>query len=368
MKAGHWIGGTAGAVLILGLFAGPAAAQAPSFLKGPVKTAGISSAALPARLDEARAQAKGANHFTAYMFESRHRIRYRGDGRIVESYDVKIKGAKISIRSKNEKDGDGINTDDTDKNPSPAGLLLLWDGAKLGVPLDASVLDPEQTYEFADVPVFWLGTASNDESLALVESMFAKTEAEHLKTTLLFLASCHSGPRGYAFLKKIALGPDAVKVRESAVFWLGNFGDARSLADLKEIYGREKSAALKKQIVFAIQLSKTPEATAELIAIARSDADPEIRKSAVFWLGQKASAESVKALKDIVEAKDDAAGLKDQAVFAISQLPKDKSVPLLIDIAKTNGSSSVRKKAIFWLGQTGDEAALKFFEDILLKK
>jgi hypothetical protein len=41
---------------------------------------------------------------------------------------------------------------------------------------------------------------------------------------------------------------------------------------------------------------------------------------------------------------------------------------MLIDIAKGNASPSVRKKAIFWLGQSGDEAALRFFEDILLKK
>ena len=368
MKAKRWMTGAAGAVLMLGLAAGFAAAQAPGFLKGTVKTAGNPSAALTARLDEARGQAKGASYFTAFQFESRHRIRSRGDGRIVETYDVKTKGAKISIRSKNERDGDGINTDDSDKNPSPAVMLLLWDGAKPGVLLDASVLDPEQTYEFGDAPVFWLGTASNEESLGWLESAFPKAESEHLKTTLLFLASCHTGTRGYAFLKKVALGPESEKVRESAVFWLGNTGDARSLADLKEIYGREKSTSLKKQIIFAMQLNKAREATLELIAIAKSDAEPEVRKQAVFWLGQKASAESVKALQDIVEAKDDAAGLKDQAVFAISQLPKDRSVPLLIDIAKTNASPSVRKKAIFWLGQTGDEAALKFFEDILLKK
>jgi hypothetical protein len=368
MTTNRWLFGAAGAAVLLALASLPAAAQAPSFLKGPIKTTGAPSATLTARLDEARAQARGANYFTAYMFESRTRIRSHGDGRIVETYDVKTQGTKIHLRSKNDKDGNGISTDDRDKNPSPAGLLLFWDGSKPNSLLDATVLDPEQTYEFEDTPVFWLGTVSNEESMGLLESAFPKAEGEHLKTTLLFLASCHSGPRGYAFLKKTAMGSEAVKVRESAVFWLGNFGDARSLADLKEIYGQEKSAALKKQIVFAVQLSKTPEATAELIRIARSDADMEIRKSAVFWLGQKASAESVKALKDIVEAKDDSAGLKDQAVFAISQLPKDKSVPMLIDIAKTNGSPSVRKKAIFWLGQSGDEAALKFFEDILLKK
>jgi hypothetical protein len=368
MTAKRWLAGAAGAALLTALTVLPAAAQAPSFLKGPIKTAGAVSQGLTVRLDQARAQAKGANHFTAYIFESRNRIRSHGDGRIVETYDVKTKGTKINIRSKSDKENNSISTGDRDKNPSPAGLLLLWEGSKPNILLDATVLDPEQTYEFEGTPVFWLGTASNEDSIGLLESVFPKAEGEHLKTTLLFLASCHTGPRGYAFLKKVALGPDAVKVRESAVFWLGNFGDARSLADLKEIYGREKTAAIKKQIVFAIQLSKTREATTELIAIAKNEPDREIRKSAVFWLGQKASAESVKALKDIVDAKDDSSGLKDQAVFAISQLPKDKAVPMLIDIAKTNGSPSVRKKAIFWLGQTGDEAALKFFEEILLKK
>jgi HEAT repeat protein len=41
---------------------------------------------------------------------------------------------------------------------------------------------------------------------------------------------------------------------------------------------------------------------------------------------------------------------------------------MLIDIAKTNKNPKVRKQAIFWLGQTGAPEALKFFEDILLKK
>ena len=94
----------------------------------------------------------------------------------------------------------------------------------------------------------------------------------------------------------------------------------------------------------------------------------ELRKNAVFWLGQKASAESAKALTDIVNSAAEEDPIKDQAVFAISQLPKDKSVPLLIDIARKNKSASVRKKAIFWLGQSGDPAALAFFEEILLKK
>jgi HEAT repeat protein len=93
-----------------------------------------------------------------------------------------------------------------------------------------------------------------------------------------------------------------------------------------------------------------------------------VRKKAIFWLGQKASQESVKTLKEVVDKPEEDVEIKDSAVFAISQLPKDKAVPMLVAIAKENKSPSVRKKAIFWLGQTGEKEALELFEEILLKK
>ena len=93
-----------------------------------------------------------------------------------------------------------------------------------------------------------------------------------------------------------------------------------------------------------------------------------MRKQAIFWLGQKASEECIKALKNVIDDTHEETKVKESAVFAISQLPKDKSVPLLIKIARTNKNLKVKKQAIFWLGQKDDDAALKFFEEILLKK
>jgi hypothetical protein len=43
-------------------------------------------------------------------------------------------------------------------------------------------------------------------------------------------------------------------------------------------------------------------------------------------------------------------------------------VPKLIDIARNHRNPEVRKQAMFWLGQSKDARATKFFEDILLKK
>jgi hypothetical protein len=57
--------------------------------------------------------------------------------------------------------------------------------------------------------------------------------------------------------------------------------------------------------------------------------------------------------------------IKKKAVFAVSQLPRDESVPLLTKLARTHPNREVRKQAIFWLGQSGDPRALAFFEELL---
>jgi HEAT repeat protein len=60
--------------------------------------------------------------------------------------------------------------------------------------------------------------------------------------------------------------------------------------------------------------------------------------------------------------------VKKKAVFALSQLPKDDGVPKLMDVARNSRNPEVRKQAMFWLGQSKDPRAVKFFEEILLKK
>ena len=40
---------------------------------------------------------------------------------------------------------------------------------------------------------------------------------------------------------------------------------------------------------------------------------------------------------------------------------------MLIQVARTHTNPAVRKQAMFWLGQTRDPRAVKFFEEILFK-
>ena len=103
-----------------------------------------------------------------------------------------------------------------------------------------------------------------------------------------------------------------------------------------------------------------------LIAMAREDQSAEVRRQALFWVGQKAGARAAETITGAIENDPDTEVMK-RAVFALSQMPKDEGVPRLIDVARTHRNPEVRKQAVFWLGQSNDPRALKFFEEILKK-
>jgi hypothetical protein len=120
------------------------------------------------------------------------------------------------------------------------------------------------------------------------------------------------------------------------------------------------------QWLAALALHSHPDVVPTLIRLARHDASDKVRRSALFWLGQKAGAEAAAELRHAVDhdPKDD---VREHAVFAISQLPNDRAVPMLIDLVKTHKSRRVRQKAMFWLSQSGDQRALDLIEEILTK-
>jgi len=358
--------------------ASPLAEEIPSdFLKGKVHFLDKNNLSLAQKMKlaetEFRKSKGGDSYFTGYVFLTSHEIHM---GEIEthmgetwkSSIPFRVTGDEAGIRVRRKhRSNFSSKSLDSEEGIEPVGLLLLHRISKGKSEIqDARMIDLDQTFEFEEQPVYWLGEADNEESFLFLESEFEAGDLS-LQKRLLSVICSHDDPKAHDLLRRIVFGNYAREVRKNAIFWLGNIKDAKSLGYLKEILKKENDTELRKQTVFAIQLSNEKEAMTELIQIAKTDTNQKIRKNAIFWLGQKASKECAKALKDVVQGDEDVE-LKNHAVFAISQLPKDQSVPMLIDIAKTNKSPEVRKKAIFWLGQTGDERALKFFEEILLKK
>lgn len=103
-----------------------------------------------------------------------------------------------------------------------------------------------------------------------------------------------------------------------------------------------------------------------LLRIARDDGRPhDVQEQASFWLSQFATEKVLGRSWDDDEPEDEDVADREQAVFALSQLDGQRGVPALIEIARTHRNPQVRRKAIFWLGQSGDRRALALFEELL---
>src|SRR4029078_4936700 len=116
----------------------------------------------------------------------------------------------------------------------------------------------------------------------------------------------------------------------------------------------------------ALAMHRDDVAVPALLTLARQDASGKARGDALFWLAQPAGRKMAGEIPAAIDNDPDTA-VKERAVFALSQLPKDEGVPLLIEVAKSNRNLQVRKKAIFWLGQSKDPRATRFFEELLTR-
>ena len=115
--------------------------------------------------------------------------------------------------------------------------------------------------------------------------------------------------------------------------------------------------------ILPLVIADAPQPWPLLLRVARDDSRPrEVRRSALTWL-----ANGVNDHLGIADTRDNTEDdeMRTQAVFVLSQRPKAESVPELIELSRSSKHASVRRSAIFWLGQTGDPRAVDVFAELL---
>jgi hypothetical protein len=153
-------------------------------------------------------------------------------------------------------------------------------------------------------------------------------------------------------------------VRGQAIFALGQTQEAEDAAFLRALYRRLQSDDLKEKAIFS--LSQTQGSEDWLLALARNGSESNrMREKAVFWLGQAAGREVTRQLSGLAADQTQNREVQEQAVFALSQRPREEGIPALLQIARTHRDPEVRKKAMFWLAQSRDPRAVDLFEEIL---
>jgi HEAT repeat protein len=153
------------------------------------------------------------------------------------------------------------------------------------------------------------------------------------------------------------------ELRGAAIIALGNddiSGD--DIAFLRQRYP-SLSPKLRDDVFLAVSRSDDPRAAAWLASVVTSaDESEHTREQAMFWLGQGQAPTS--ALLTLYDRLQEPA-LRKHYTFVLSQRHEREALEKLIDVAQHDTDRSVRRQALFWLGQSRDPRAAEFLRALV---
>ena len=254
----------------------------------------------------------------------------------------------------------------------PATEFLVLARLENGEVTRVRTFTPDCDLDAGGLTLVWLTGVKADDSVAWLSSLVgsaadAGDRKERVAKTAMSAVALHDATAADRALEAFVAPSRPEWLRGDTAFWLGSTRGEAGARLLARMLAHDPSDKVREKVTFGLSVSKEPSALATLVNAARTDQSRHVRGQALFWLAQRAGKEALATITGAIENDPDVE-VKKKAVFALSQLPKDEGVPKLIDIARSNRSPEVRKQAFFWLGQSNDPRAVKFFEDILLKK
>jgi HEAT repeat protein len=197
-----------------------------------------------------------------------------------------------------------------------------------------------------------------------LDSILRFSKDREIQDRAVFALSQHDSPRAQHALRTFAeRGEVPEAIREKAIFWLGQRETPENAAFLRSLYGRLTNEELKKKVLFSLSQMGGEENGRWLLGVARDASQKiEIRKQALFWAGQGGvSVDELTRLYANVSDRE----MREQLIFVYSQRNEPPALEKLIDIAKRDPSPELRKRALFWLGQSDDARAVQAIQDII---
>jgi HEAT repeat protein len=173
-------------------------------------------------------------------------------------------------------------------------------GAALLRKLAESAQTPEQVREQS---IFWLGQRRSWENAEFLRGLFTKMDKsernDDIRKKILFSLSQMRGFENDRWLLAIALdNTNSEDLRGHALWTAGQAGIAGS--ELVSVYDKLTDSDVKEKLIWVMSESRDRVATDKLVEIAQKDPDREMRKKALFWLGQKNDPRIRQILMDIL--------------------------------------------------------------------
>jgi HEAT repeat protein len=375
----------------------------------------VEGADLMARLEAAqsRARSKQTPYWSAYTFDVRPGV----------AVDPAIREFNGSINTM----GDttvfvGTTASGTTIETRSLAIFLLRDPSSNQI-TRMEVYNLERKREYSGYPVYWLGRASNEESLNYLRAIAAATPLDILSERAVLGIALHDDARVAGMLKNFVSTSPNQRIRSSSIYWLGQVGGEQTflaslvrnetedvklrrsaahalgqsrergaLATLQDLYKSVNDAEIRRSVISAVGNSFDEQpAYTFLLGVAKNDADWESRRTAVRQLGHFQRADTADdlmkiyaneanvevkraALRSLAETKSPAAidallklfdaetnpDVKRSVLQSLSEIKSTRIEDKLFEVARSNETVDVRRQAIRMLGERVSKRSFEF--------
>ena len=146
-----------------------------------------------------------------------------------------------------------------------------------------------------------LGTVSAREAAEYLMSL-ASTLPGKAGREAIFPATIADSATVWPALLRLARNEERPReTRKQAVFWLGQAAGEAATSGLDSLSNDATvDREVQKQVVFALSQRPRDEGIPILIRVARTHRDPEVRRNAVFWLGQSNDPRAIALFEELL--------------------------------------------------------------------
>ncbi len=150
------------------------------------------------------------------------------------------------------------------------------------------------------LPMIWVEDVKGGESVRLLEGFLDDTGDGARKEALVAIA-LHDDPESVTALVRAAHQNPSGHIRGQALFWLAQKTSRKIAAEaIENAIENDPETEVKRQAVFALSQMPAEEGVPRLIAVARTNRNREVRKQAVFWLGQSRDPRALQFFEDVL--------------------------------------------------------------------
>jgi len=268
---------------------------------------------------------------------------------------------------------------------------VLWMGHIPGTRdfLAGIVLNNQESSRVRERAASSIGVAKDAAALATLKDLYQAIANPEVKIRIIeAISMMKKDENAKGFLEKVARDESDHRLKAEAAarlgwipssdtsrFDLSETADAQSahkdsdtFSNLRDGYEAISNPGQKQRYLEASAHLKNKGGVAKLLVdVGETEPVAAVRQKAIYLLGSIVGKLVLASPRNVKQVADIRTDLPGRDLESVSRLPKDEAIPLLIGIARSHPEPQVRYEAILHLARSGDDRALQYFKEFVLR-